>query len=114
MTRELFRRVGYVRVFLGATVVLGLLVAVATVVQMPFLSKVIDRVFMEGEDFGEVWTLLLCLLGAVVVRAGLLCPREVTAQQGAVRIKPELRERLFAHILRLGPNLGRGFWLLLQ
>jgi ATP-binding cassette subfamily C protein CydD len=34
--------------------------------------------------------------------------REVTAQRGAVRVKSELRTRLFAHVLRLGPAYARG------
>src|ERR671910_2959841 len=108
MDKELLRRVRSTRVSLGTTVVLGILVAVATIVQMVFLSRVVDLVFLRGADLEEVETLLLFLLGAVVVRAGLLWLREITAQQGAIRVKSELRERLFAHVLRLGPAYTRG------
>src|ERR671910_303917 len=108
MDKELLRRVGSARISLGTTVVLGVLVAVATIVQMVFLSKVVDLVFLHGANLYEVETLLLFLLGAVVVRAGLLWLREITAQQGAIRVKSELRERLFAHVLRLGPAYTRG------
>src|SRR5919112_3028260 len=108
MDKELLRRVRSTRVSLGTTVVLGILVAVATIVQMVFLSKVVDLVFLRGANLEEVETLLLFLLGAVVVRAGLLWLREITAQQGAIRVKSELREKLFAHILRLGPAYTRG------
>src|SRR5918912_2392831 len=75
---------------------------------MVFLSKVVDLVFLYDANLYEVETLLLSLLGAVVVRAGLLWLREITAQQGAIRVKSELRERLFAHVLRLGPAYARG------
>ncbi|MBA2714311.1 MAG: thiol reductant ABC exporter subunit CydD, partial [Rubrobacteraceae bacterium] len=105
---SLFRQVRSARVSLGATVVLGILVAVATIAQMVFLSKVVDRVFLRGANLEGVSTLLLSMLGAVVVRAGLLWLREITAQQGAVRVKSELRERLFARVLRLGPAYTRG------
>jgi ATP-binding cassette subfamily C protein CydD len=108
MDKELLRRVRSTRVSLGTTVVLGILVAVATIVQMVFLSKVVDLVFLRGANLEEVETLLFSLLGAVVVRAGLLWLREITAQQGAIRVKSELRERLFAHVLRLGPAYKRG------
>jgi ATP-binding cassette, subfamily C, bacterial CydD len=108
MDRELFRRVRSARVSLGMTVVLGILAAVATIAQMVFLSKVVDKVFLRGANLEEVKTLLLALLGTVVVRAGLLWLREITAQQGAVQAKSELRERLFAHVLRLGPAYTRG------
>ena len=108
MDKELLRRIGSARISLGTTVVLGVLVAVATIVQMVFLSKVVDLVFLYGANLYEVETLLLSLLGAVVVRAGLLWLREITAQQGAIRVKSELRERLLRHVLRLGPAYTRG------
>jgi ATP-binding cassette, subfamily C, bacterial CydD len=108
MDKELLQRVRSTRVSLGTTVVLGILVAVATIIQMVFLSKVVDLVFLRGADLEEVETLLLFLLGAVVGRAGLLWLREIAAQQGAIRVKSELREQLFAHVLRLGPAYTRG------
>jgi hypothetical protein len=61
--KELLRRVGSARVSLGTTVVLGVLVAVATIVQMVFLSKVVDLVFLYGANLYEVEILLLSLLG---------------------------------------------------
>ena len=108
MDRRLFRQVRFARVSLGATVTLGILVAVATIAQMVFLARVIDRVFLRGADFEDVSALLLYLLGAVIIRAALLWLREISAQRGAVRVKSELREKLFAHILRLGPAYTRG------
>jgi ATP-binding cassette subfamily C protein CydD len=107
MNRELLRQVRSARVSLSLTVALGLLVAVVTIAQMVFLSKVVDRVFLKGADLEKVSALLLLLLGASVLRSGLLWAREVAAQRGAVRIKSELRERLFAHVLRLGPAYAK-------
>ena len=108
MNRELMREVGSARVFLGATVGIGVLVAVATIFQMVFLAKVVNRVFVEGAGLRDVGMLLFLLLVASVVRSGLLWVREVTAQRGAVRVKSELRERLFGHVLRLGPAYAKG------
>ncbi|HVF01807.1 MAG TPA: ABC transporter transmembrane domain-containing protein [Rubrobacteraceae bacterium] len=45
---------------------------------------------------------------AMVLRSGLLWLREVVAQRGAVRVKGELRERLFAHLMSLGPSYTKG------
>ena len=70
---------------------LGLLAAAATIAQLVLLSKVVDRVFLGGQDLGEVRDLLLLLLGASFLRSGLLWTREVSAQRGAVRVKSELR-----------------------
>jgi ATP-binding cassette, subfamily C, bacterial CydD len=107
MSRGLLRRVPPARPYLVATVMVGLLMAVVTVVQMAFLSEIVDRVFLNGGGREQAFTPLLVLAGAAVLRAGLLWVRETTAQRGAVRVKSELRERLFDHVLRLGPAFTR-------
>ena len=104
MNRELLRQVRSARVSLGLTVALGLSAAAATIVQLAAVSKVVDRVFLGGKDLREVSGLLLLLLGASLLRSGLVWGREVAGQRGAVRVKSELRERLIAHVLRLGPS----------
>src|SRR5215207_2725755 len=108
MSREFLRQVGSARASLGLSVALGVLVAAATIAQLVFLSKVVDRVFIEGQDLVDVRDLLLLLLGTSILRSGLLWGREIAAQRGAVRVKSELRERLFARVLRLGPSYTRG------
>src|SRR5215217_191183 len=103
----LLRRIPPARLYLGATVLIGLLVAVVTVAQMAFLSKIVDLVFLEAGGRDQAVTLLLMVAGTAVLRAGLLWVRETTAQQGAVLVKNDLRKRLFAHVLRLGPAFAR-------
>ncbi|HEY6711728.1 MAG TPA: thiol reductant ABC exporter subunit CydD [Rubrobacter sp.] len=107
MGGDLLRRIPPARLYLGSTVLMGLLVAVVTVAQMAFLSEIVDLVFLKGGGRERVVTLLLLLTGTAILRAGLLWIRETTAQQGAVRVKSDLRERLFAHVLRLGPAYAR-------
>ena len=107
MNRELVREARSARISLGLTVGLGLLAAAATIVQLAALSKVVDGVFLEGADILEVRGLLLLLLVASILRSGLVWGREVAGQRGAVRVKSELRERLIAHVLRLGPSYTR-------
>lgn len=108
MNREIFKKVGSARIFVGATVALGFLAAVMTVVQMVLLAKVVDQVFLKDAGSAGVRDLLLFLLAAAVGRAALIGAREVVAQRGAVHVKSELRSRLFAHILRLGPTYIAG------
>jgi ATP-binding cassette subfamily C protein CydD len=107
VSRELLRQVKHAKIFLGCAIVLGVLGVWATIAQMVFLSKIVDRVVLGGEGFEQV-RLLLVLLGAVVLRSGLLWLREIVAQRGAVYVKSELRERLFAHLIRLGPHYASG------
>jgi ATP-binding cassette, subfamily C, bacterial CydD len=104
VNRELLGQVRSARASLGLTVALGLLAAAATIVQLAALSYVVDGVFLEGVGLGDVRGPLLLLLGASVARACLVWGREVSGQRGAVRVKSELRERLIAHVLRLGPS----------
>jgi ATP-binding cassette, subfamily C, bacterial CydD len=105
---ELFQQVRSARLWVGAAVVLGVLSAAATVAQMIFLSRIIDRAFLKGAALADVRGSLLLLLAAVLTRAALLWTREVVAGRGAVRVKSALRERLYAHLLRLGPAYAAG------
>jgi ATP-binding cassette, subfamily C, bacterial CydD len=107
MGGDLLRRIPPARLYLAATVLIGLLVAVVTVAQMAFLSEIVDLVFLKAGGRERDLTLLMLLAGTAVLRAGLLWVREAMAQQGAVRVKSDLRERLFAHVLRLGPAYAR-------
>jgi ATP-binding cassette, subfamily C, bacterial CydD len=108
LNQKLFRHIKHARSALTLTIIFGVLGAAATIAQMAFLSKIVDRVFLAHESLAQVVSLLLLLLVVIVVRAGLVWVREVTAQQGAMRIKSEVRERLFTHLLQLGPAYARG------
>ncbi|HEY6583005.1 MAG TPA: thiol reductant ABC exporter subunit CydD [Rubrobacter sp.] len=108
MNRELVREVRSARVSVGLTVALGLLAAAATIVQLVALSSVVDGLFLRNAGIVKVRGLLLLLLGASLLRSGLVWGREVAAQRGTVRVKSELRDRLFAHVLRLGPSYTVG------
>ena len=108
MNKELFRKVGSARIFVGATVALGLVAAVTTVIQMVLLAKIVDRVFLKDAGLPGIQDLVFLLLVAAVVRAALVWTKEVVAQRGAVRVKSGLRSRLFAHIMGLGPAYAGG------
>jgi ATP-binding cassette subfamily C protein CydD len=75
---------------------------------MALLAGIVSRVFLEGAGIGGLTTWLVLLVCAVFLRAGLVWAREVVAERGAVRVKAEIRERLFSHILRLGPAYAAG------
>ncbi|MGF1471236.1 MAG: thiol reductant ABC exporter subunit CydD [Rubrobacteraceae bacterium] len=104
----MFRKVGTARLFVGGTVALGILTAVVTVVQMVLLARIVDQVFLKDADLAGVQNLLILLLVAAAGRAMLMWVREIVSQRGAVRVKSELRERIFAHVLSLGPTYAGG------
>lgn len=108
MDRRLFSLVGGARRIVALPVGAALFATAATVAQMSLVSSVVARAFLGGENLPRLTGLLMLLVGVAALRAGLLWLREVTARRGGIRAKAEIRERLFDHLVRLGPNYSRG------
>jgi ATP-binding cassette subfamily C protein CydD len=75
---------------------------------MTLLSEIVNAVILSHKGLAQLILPLALLLGALILRASLLWGREVTAQRAAIRLKGSLRERVFAHLLRLGPAWSSG------
>lgn len=108
MDKRLTREIGPFRQFLIATVALGTLGTAVTIAQMALLARIVDRVFLRRQSLSQVGMQLAFLLGVIMLRAGLLWLRELTAQEGAIRIKAGLRDRLLGQLAHLGPRYTRG------
>jgi ATP-binding cassette subfamily C protein CydD len=108
MDKRLTREIRPFRNLLVATVTLGALATAFTIVQLALFAKIVDRVFLREQTLSQVGRLLFVLLLAIIGRAALLWLREIAAQEGAVRVKAELRDRLFRQLMRLGPSYIRG------
>ena len=96
------------RLALAATILSGFLAGLLTIGQAAGLSRVVDGVFLDGKTLGDVAGLIRLLLLIVCLRAGLAWLNEVSAVTVAVRVKGDLRRRLFEKILRMGPAYTRG------
>ncbi len=107
MNTPLLRQFKQAQSALFFTILFGVLGTVATVAQMAFLSKIINRVFLLHDGLAQVEPLLFLFCGTIVLRAGFVWSREIAAQRGALRVKSALREQLFAHILQLGPAYSK-------
>jgi ATP-binding cassette subfamily C protein CydD len=81
----------------------GLIIA-----QARTLAHIVDQVFLQGAALDGVARALLLLLAIIVVRAILSWGSEVAAFQVAARVKADLRERVFDHLMALGPAYLRG------
>ncbi|HET9912770.1 MAG TPA: thiol reductant ABC exporter subunit CydD [Anaerolineales bacterium] len=90
------------------TVLSGLLVGLLTIGQAYLISSTVNGVFLDGQTLVEVAGWLRLILLIIAGRAFLTWVNEVSANAVAVRIKTDLRERLFNHILNLGPAYTRG------
>src|SRR5215216_3822798 len=90
------------------TVLSGFLTGLLTIAQAYLLSRTVNSVLLEGQTLMQVAHWLRLILLVVAGRAFLTWINEVSANEVAVKIKTDLRERLFSHILQLGPAYTRG------
>ncbi len=90
------------------TILSGLFAGLLTIWQAWLLSSVINAVFLEKQALAQVMRPLLFILLTISGRSFLSWLNEVAANAVAVKIKTDLRNRLFAHILKLGPAYARG------
>ena len=107
MHRRLLQLTRTTRVSLTLTILSGFLIGLLTIWQSWLLSQTINNVFLQGQSLAQVMGLLQLILVAIGGRALLTWLNEVAANAVAVKIKTDLRNRLFAHILKLGPAYSR-------
>ena len=96
------------RVPLALAIGLGAGGGVVIVFQAYLLSLVVSQVFLDGSTLGGVLPLLVAFLLLSLMRAGLTWGAEVAAGRVASQVKHDLRARLAAHLLDLGPVYARG------
>jgi len=89
------------------TVLSGFLADLLTIWQAWLLSNTVNAVFLEGQTLAQVTSWLRLLLIIITARGLLAWVNEVSANAIAVRVKSDLRQRLFAHIQALGPAYTR-------
>ena len=95
------------RFALAITVLSGFLAGLLSIWQAWLLSNTVNNVFIHDQTLVQVWNLLRIMLFVIAGRAVLTWLNEVAAKSVAVRIKNDLRERLFIHIQKLGPAYTR-------
>ncbi len=108
MHRRLLTLTRDTRLPLLLTVLSGLLAGLLTISQASLVASTVDGVFLKGQTLAQVSDWLRLILLVIAGRAFLTWVTEVSANAVAVRIKTDLRERLFNHILKLGPAYTRG------
>jgi ATP-binding cassette subfamily C protein CydD len=104
LDKRLLREAWSARIDLALTVGLGFLAAIAIVGQAYLLSLVVGQVFLQGYMLNQVSSRLIGFLILSLARAGLVWGSEVAANRVAGRVKGDLRQRLAAHLLVLGPS----------
>src|SRR6266536_3357876 len=96
------------RTALILTVLSGFLAGLLTIGQAYLLSSTVNDVLLQGQPLTDVFPWLQLILVIIAGRAFFTWLNEVSANIVAVKIKSDLRDRLFNHILNLGPAYTRG------
>ncbi len=101
--RRLFLELGPVRLWFILAVGLGLLNGLFVIGLAYTLTQIIDRVFLKNAAIDEAQSHLVWLIGLAGLRFVVQWGSELSALHLTERIKIDLRERLFNHLLQLGP-----------
>ena len=101
---RLLRYARSARAYLALTIALGWLTAGLVLAQALLLARAITDVFHRGAGVADLGRPLGLLLLVALLRAGVSWAQESAAHFSAADVKRELRERLLAHVLRLGPG----------
>jgi thiol reductant ABC exporter CydD subunit len=102
--RRLFATGRVARAALFAAIALGVLSAGLAVAQAGLLARTIAGAFMGGEGVPELTLPLVALAAVLVGRALLGWAAEITAQRISGVVKSDLRRRLLATAVGLGPR----------
>jgi len=102
------RRAKLAQVALILTISLSVLTGGVIVAQAFFLSRIINRVFLQGQTLAQVQGLVLLLAALGLARAAGVWLNQIAAQRVASAVKNDFRQRLAAHLLALGPAYTHG------
>jgi ATP-binding cassette, subfamily C, bacterial CydCD len=101
---RLLRHASAARRFVALAAAVAVATAGLVLVQAQLLAGSIDRAFLGGAGLTELAPVLGALLAVVAGRAVLAWAGEVAAHRAAADVIMQLRARLVAHVLRLGPR----------
>jgi ATP-binding cassette subfamily C protein CydCD len=95
------------RLALTITILSGLFAGLLAIGQSYLISSTVNGVFLEKKTLLQVSGWMQFLLILIAARGLLTWVNELAANAVAVRVKTDLRERLFSHIIALGPSYSR-------
>ncbi|MBH1933241.1 thiol reductant ABC exporter subunit CydD [Streptomyces sp. AV19] len=101
---RLLRYASATRLFLGASVVLGLAGAGLVVAQAMVIADTVTGAFERGRTAGDLAVPLALLAATAAGRALVSWLTELAAHRASAAVKSQLRGRLLEHTTRLGPG----------
>ncbi|HEV8278264.1 MAG TPA: thiol reductant ABC exporter subunit CydD [Streptosporangiaceae bacterium] len=100
--RRLLRHARAARGYLAVVVVLGLVLTALVLAQAQLLARALAAA-APGVGAVALWPVLVSLLAVVLARSVTVYGGEVAALRASASVKSQLRRRLAAQVLRLGP-----------
>lgn len=100
------RLIAMLKDHLGLSIVsitLSILGGVLTVIQAYYISRVVARVFLESAPLDNISNFLIIIAVAVFARGVVGYGRELAAKRIALRVKTDLRKRLWGHLMDVSP-----------
>ncbi|HEY3342018.1 MAG TPA: ABC transporter transmembrane domain-containing protein, partial [Anaerolineae bacterium] len=107
MNRRLLHELRLVILPLGLNIGLTVIQAVIVLYQASLLSQIIQRVFIARVTLADVAPALGLLSVVIGLRAIANLGSNLSAGEMAIRVKADLRRRLLAHLILLGPAYTR-------
>jgi len=92
------------RPWLGVSALLGWAATLVLALQAWLLATVITAVSFQHSSLSEQWRSLAVMLALLPLRALCAWSAEQAAHHGAIRVKTQLRDRLFVRLRDLGPT----------
>lgn len=92
---------------LTVTLLAGFLGGLLIIGQSYLISNTINAVFIEKQTLAQIAGWMRLLLLVIITRGAFIWINELAANRVAERVKADLRNRLFTHILELGPSYTR-------
>ncbi|WP_405905310.1 thiol reductant ABC exporter subunit CydD [Streptomyces sp. NBC_00828] len=105
---RLLRYARATRLFLAASVALGMLGAALLLVQATVIADVVTGAFQDGRDLDSLQGSLFLLAAVSAGRAAVAWLTETAAHRASAAVKSELRGRLLDHATALGPDFVAG------
>ncbi|WP_126578529.1 thiol reductant ABC exporter subunit CydD [Tengunoibacter tsumagoiensis] len=108
INKRLLQYVRTMRPYMAIVIALSLVTGLCIVLQAHYIAQIINQTFLAQQTLPLLFTTLLLLLLIFLLRAGLIWFGEVVTNYASCLVKKDLRQRLFAHLLKLGPMYVKG------
>ena len=103
MVKRILREAVSGRTLLAATIARAIVGGLLVVAQAVTTANIVAGAFLGGKGLAELGRPLVALGTIAVLRAGFTYLRQLAADGFSARVREDLRSRLFARVLALGP-----------